>query len=139
IPLAFLFRIFEVPIPAPVQTPLNYVSDAFIGTALLTLGVQLGQMKWRVSRELAIDVGISGALRLVAGPLLAWAVVSMMGIDGLIAAALIVSSAVPTSLSSVLLAVEFDNEKEFASQSVFISTLLSIFTVTIVIFALNIG
>jgi len=143
IPLAFLFRIFEVPIPAPIQTPINYVYDAFIGTALLTLGVQLGQMNWRVSRNLAIDVGISGALRLVAGPLLAWLVISIMGtmmeIDRLIAAALIVSSAVPTSLSSVLLAVEFDNEKEFASQSVFISTLLSIFTVTVVIFALNIS
>ena len=34
----------------------------------------------------------------------------------MMAKALIVSSAVPTSLSSVLLAVEFDNEPEFASQ-----------------------
>ena len=84
-------------------------------------------MEWKVSRSLAIDVGISGMLRLVAGPLLAWGVVTLMGIDGLLAAALIVSSSVPTSLSSVLLAVEFDNEKEFASQSVFVSTLLSIF------------
>jgi predicted permease len=139
IPLAFLLRIFEVPIPAPIQTPIDYVSSAFIGTALLTLGVQLGQMKWTVSRSLAIDVSISGLLRLVAGPLLAWCVVSLMRIDGIVAAALIVSSAVPTSLSSVLLAVEFDNEKEFASQSVFVSTLISIITVTVVIFSLNIG
>lgn len=138
IPLAFLLRIFHVPIPAPIQTPLDYVSSAFIGTALLTLGVQLGQMEWKVSRSLAIDVSISGLLRLVGGPLLAWAVVSLMGIQGITAAALIVSSAVPTSLSSVLLAVEFDNEKEFASQSVFISTLISIVTVTVVIFMLNI-
>lgn len=138
IPLAFVLRIFEVPIPAPIQTPLDYVSSAFIGTALLTLGVQLGQMEWKVSRSLAIDVGISGMLRLVAGPLLAWGVVTLMGIDGLLAAALIVSSSVPTSLSSVLLAVEFDNEKEFASQSVFVSTLLSILTVTVVIYVLNI-
>lgn len=138
IPLAFLLRIFHVPIPAPIQTPLDYVTSAFIGTALLTLGVQLGQMEWKVSRSLAIDVSISGLLRLVGGPLLAWAVVTLMGIEGITAAALIVSSAVPTSLSSVLLAVEFDNEKEFASQSVFISTLISIVTVTVVIFMLNI-
>ncbi|GIP15819.1 transporter [Paenibacillus montaniterrae] len=138
IPLAFLLRGFEVPIPGPIQTPLDYVSDAFIGMALLTLGVQLGQMEWKVSRSLAIDVSISGLLRLVAGPLLAWVIVKLMGIEGLTAAALIVSSAVPTSLSSVLLAVEFDNEKEFASQSVFVSTLISIITVTAVIFMLNI-
>ncbi|RJX39479.1 AEC family transporter [Paenibacillus pinisoli] len=138
IPLAFLLRGFEVPIPQPIATPIGYLSDAFIGTALITLGVQLGSMQWRISRPHLIDVGLSGFLRLIAGPALAWLIVWLMGLDKLTAAALIVSSAVPTSLSSVLLAVEFDNEKEFASQTVFVSTLISIFTVTAVIFFLRI-
>ncbi|WP_029192380.1 AEC family transporter [Paenibacillus harenae] len=137
IPLAFLLRGFEIPIPQPLATPLGYLSDAFIGTALITLGVQLGNMEWKINRSLLIDVSLSGILRLVAGPLLAWLIVWSMGLDKLTAAALIVSSAVPTSLSSVLLAVEFDNEAEFASQSVFVSTILSIVTVTVVIFCLN--
>jgi predicted permease len=143
IPLAFLLRGFHVPIPGPIATPIDYLSKAFIGTALITLGVQLGNMEWKISRSLAIDVSISGILRLVAGPLLAWLIVWAMGLikpmelDKLMAAALIVSSAVPTSLSSVLLAVEFDNEAEFASQSVFVSTLISMITVTVVIFFLN--
>jgi len=34
--------------------------------------------------------------------------------------------------------VEFDNEQEFASQAVFVSTLFSIVTVTAVIYLLNI-
>jgi predicted permease len=143
IPIAFLLRGFEVPIPQPLATPLGYLSDAFIGTALITLGVQLGNMEWKIKRSLLIDVSISGILRLVAGPLLAWLIVwlmqmnTLLGIDKLTAAALIVSSAVPTSLSSVLLAVEFDNEAEFASQSVFVSTIISILTVTAVIFFLQ--
>ena len=138
IPLAFLMRGFAIPIPTPIQTPIDYITDAFIGMALLTLGVQLGQMKWKISKSLAIDVSIAGVLRLIGGPVLAWLVVTVMNLDPLTSAALIVSSAVPTSLSSVLLAVEFDNEKEFASQAVFISTLISILTVTAVIFMLNI-
>ncbi|WP_139995773.1 AEC family transporter [Paenibacillus paridis] len=143
IPIAFLLRGFEVAIPQPIATPLGYLSDAFIGTALITLGVQLGNMEWKIKRSLLIDVSISGILRLVAGPLLAWLIVwlmqmnTLLGIDKLTAAALIVSSAVPTSLSSVLLAVEFDNEAEFASQSVFVSTIISILTVTAVIFFLQ--
>ena len=137
IPLAFAMRGFDIGIPAPIQTPLNYVSDAFIGTALLTLGVQLGQMDWKISKSLALDVSLSGILRLIAGPLLAWGVVTVLDIDKLLGAALIVSSAVPTSLSSVLLAVEFDNEKEFSSQAVFVSTLISILTVTVVIYFLK--
>ncbi|HIW32764.1 MAG TPA: AEC family transporter [Candidatus Paenibacillus intestinavium] len=138
IPLAFLMRGLAIPIPTPIQTPIDYITDAFIGMALLTLGVQLGQMKWKISKSLAIDVSIAGVLRLIGGPVLAWLVVTVMNLDPLTSAALIVSSAVPTSLSSVLLAVEFDNEKEFASQAVFISTLISILTVTAVIFMLNI-
>ncbi|CAM4325232.1 AEC family transporter [Paenibacillus alkaliterrae] len=137
IPVAFLLRGFDVAIPQPIATPIDYLSSAFIGTALITLGVQLGNMEWRIKRSLLIDVSLSGMLRLVAGPLLAWLIVWLLGLDKLTAAALIVSSAVPTSLSSVLLAVEFDNEAEFASQSVFVSTILSILTVTAVIFFLR--
>jgi hypothetical protein len=138
IPLAFLMRGFQVQIPSFIETPIHYLSDAFIGTALLTLGVQLGSMSWKISKRLAIDVSISGVLRLITGPLLAWLIVWLLDLPELMGAALIVSSAVPTSLSSVLLAVEFDNEKEFASQAVFVTTLCSIITVTVVIYLLNI-
>lgn len=137
IPVALSLRAFEVQIPQSLMTPVEYLSNAFIGTALITLGVQLGNMEWKIKRSLLIDVSISATLRLVAGPLLAWLIVSLLGMDKLTAAALIVSSAVPTSLSSVLLAVEFDNEAEFASQSVFVSTIISILTVTAVIFFLR--
>jgi malate permease and related proteins len=138
IPLALVMRSFAVPIPDFAATPISYLSNAFIGTALITLGVQLGSMKWQISRPLVLDVGLSTMLRLAAGPAIAWLVTIVLGIDGLTAAALIVSSAVPTSLSSVLLAVEFDNEAEFASQAVFVSTVLSVFTVTLVIYLLQI-
>jgi predicted permease len=138
IPLAFAMRGFGIPLPGFVTTPLGYLANAFVGTALITLGVQLGSMKWTLRGLFAADVLTACGLRLVAGPLLAALVVWALGIEGLMAKALIVSSAVPTSLSSVLLAVEFDNEPEFASQAVFMSTLLSIVTVTIVIFILHV-
>lgn len=135
IPLALLLRVGEVQLPQFVQTPVSYMADAFIATALLTLGAQIGAMKWKLHRSMVQDVGLSVTMRLIAGPLIAWGLVTIFGIHGLVASALIVSSAVPTSLSSVLLAVEYDNEPEFASQTVLLSTLLSVFTVTIVIFA----
>lgn len=138
IPIAFLLRGFEIPIPVFLDISVGYLSNAFIGTALFTLGVQLGSMKGAISRTLAFDVGIASVLRLLCGPLLAWGVVLLMDLDGLKAAALIVSSAVPTSLSSVLLAVEFDNEQDFASQTVLVTTAASIVTVTMVIFLLRI-
>jgi predicted permease len=134
IPLAFLLKAFAVPIPRPIYIPLNYVSSAFIATALVTLGVQLGSMKWQFKFS---DVIISNFLRLIIGPVTGFMVVWLFGIHGLMAKALVLSSAVPTSLSSVLLAVEFDNEPEFASQAILSSTLFSILTVTLVIYLLQ--
>jgi len=141
IPAGFLMRGFDVTLPSFIATPVDYLASAFIGTALITLGVQLGSMKWSIRSlraPMMIDVWLAVALRLIAGPLLAALVVWIIGFEGVLAQALIISSAVPTSLSSVLLAVEFDNEPEFASQAVFLSTLLSIVTVTIVIFILQV-
>ncbi|ANY65264.1 transporter [Paenibacillus sp. BIHB 4019] len=144
IPLAFLLKGLDVEMPQPLQTPIEYLANGFIGTALITLGVQLGSMKWRFDKRLLGNVLLSNVLRLIGGPLLAalaiW-LISATGLfvfDRLTTAALIVSASVPTSLSSVLLAVEFDNEPEFASQAVFLSTVFSIVTVSFVIFILHI-
>jgi predicted permease len=134
IPLAFIMRGMEVAMPKPIYTPIVYISQAFIATALITLGVQLGSMKWRFQFS---NVVLSNFLRLCIGPALGFLIVYLMGLNGLIAQALVLSCAVPTSLSSVLLAVEFDNEAEFASQAVFSSTVLSMFTVTFVIYLIQ--
>jgi predicted permease len=134
IPLAFLMKGFAISIPQTIYIPINYISSAFIATALVTLGVQLGSMKWQIKLS---DVIISNFLRLIIGPAIAFSVVALFGFHGLLAKALVLSSAVPTSLSSVLLAVEFDNEPEFASQAIFSSTIFSIFTVTFVIYLLQ--
>jgi predicted permease len=134
IPLALIMRWLDVPIPHPIYITINYVASAFIATALLTLGVQLGGMKWKLQLS---DVVLSNVMRLCVGPVLGFLIVWAFGIEGDMAKALVLSCSVPTSLSSVLLAVEFDNEPEFASQAVFSSTVFSIFTVTIVIYLLQ--
>ncbi|GGI44127.1 transporter [Paenibacillus marchantiophytorum] len=134
IPIALLLRYFHLPVPQSIDIPLNYISNAFMATALLTLGVQLGGMKWEFHFS---NVLVSNILRLAAGPLLGFLVVWILGIEGLTAKALILSCAVPTSLSSVLLAIEYENEPEFSSQAVFTSTLFSMFTIPVVIYLLG--
>ncbi|MDQ0916906.1 AEC family transporter [Paenibacillus sp. V4I5] len=134
IPIALLLRYFHLPVPGSIHIPLEYISNAFMATALLTLGVQLGGMKWEFHFS---NVLVSNILRLAAGPLLGFFVVWLLGIEDITAKALILSCAVPTSLSSVLLAIEYENEPEFSSQAVFTSTLFSMFTIPVVIFCLD--
>ncbi len=134
IPLAFLLRGLGVEVPEPLMTPIQYVANGFIAIALLTLGVQLGGISWKISN---LNVIYSVTLRLLVAPVVAAGIVLLLGYEGDVARALVLSSAVPSSLSSVLLAIEFDNEPEFASQAVLLSTLSSTFTVTLVIFMLQ--
>lgn len=135
VPLAILLKELHVPIPQPVYEPVTYIANGYTALALLTLGVQLAQMKWQPER--LADIAWSNALRLCGGPVIGFAIVWAMGLNGLMAQALVLSCAVPTSLASVLLAVEFDNEPDFASQAVFASTVLSTVTVTIVIYLIR--
>jgi len=139
IPLALGLRAGGIELPAFLNTSINYVANAFFGMALFTLGAQLGNMPWRFTRREALDVSVAAVLRLAAGPALAWLTTLLLGIDGLLAAALIVSSAAPASLYSMLIAVEFKNEPEYAAQTVLVSTLLSMVTVTLVIQLLGLG
>lgn len=130
IPLATSLRLLHATVPGPIMIPLHDLVNGFTAFALTTLGMQLGNMKWSLKFG---DVLLSNSLRLIVSPVLAFACVWLFHIHGIVAAALILSSAVPTSLNSMLLAVEFDNEPDLASQAVFSSTVFSIVTVTMVI------
>jgi predicted permease len=134
IPLAALMRGFHLSMPISFELPLHYIADAFMAIALLTLGVQIGAMKWHLQLS---DVMISNFLRLLIAPAIGGLVAFLLGIEGLTAKALVLSCALPTSLSSVLLAVEYDNETEFSSQAVFSSTLFSLITIPVTIFLIQ--
>jgi malate permease and related proteins len=118
-------------VPDPILVPMQYVSNGFIAIALLTLGVQLADIKVAFRFK---DVLASSCIRLVLSPLIGYALVSLMGIHGILAQSLIVGVSTPTAVNTAILAKEFDNEPEYASQIVMVSTLLSAVTVSTVIY-----
>jgi predicted permease len=68
--------------------------------------------------------------RLLLGPLLAGGLLLALGIHGLLAQVLFVSSAFPTAVITVIFGIQYDREPVFTADVVFITTLLSAFTVT---------
>jgi len=116
---------------APLWIVVVLVKNAFIAVALLTLGAQLALVGRRTERH---PVRMTLVLRLLVGPAIALAVIYTMGLTGLIAQVLLISSATPTAVNCMLLCLEFDNNTDFAARAVFYSTLLSPVTLTLVIF-----
>lgn len=129
--LGILLNIFHVSLPEFLLTPISYISDALIAIALLTLGAQIAHI--RVSFAY-LPLYLSMFFRLLIGPAIALAGLWLAGIDGVVAQALLISTAMPTSVNSSIVAQEYNNEPEFAAQTVIGSTLLSSITLTLVIY-----
>jgi malate permease and related proteins len=133
---AVLVRIFHLPVQQVrwLWVPLQYVSDALVAFALVTLGVQLSPTK---ARQSPARLGWALGLRLGVAPVIALALVPVFGFQGQEATIMIVSSSFPTAVNTALIAHEFQADSQFAAAAVFYSTLLSMFTVTLLIAVLR--
>ncbi|WP_178023993.1 AEC family transporter [uncultured Paenibacillus sp.] len=128
--LGMVLHLLGWPLPYFVAKPLGYIADSMVAIALLTLGAQIVKYPLRLDR---IDVYVSVALRLLIGPAIGFTLVWALGLKGIPAQALLIASGMPTGVNSTILAEEYDNEPDFASQTVLISTLLNIVTMTALI------
>jgi predicted permease len=129
---AFLFKLIRVDLTQAFFWPAAvFINNGLISIALLTLGVQLTRAKMNFKNP---DVYIASFLRLFGGPTVAYLLICLFGIEGIMAKVLLISSSVPTAVNTSLIAVEFHNEPDFASQVVLTTTLLSAMTMSVVIF-----
>ncbi len=108
--------------------PLQMLSNALIGFALVTLGVQLSQ-----TRPAPLHAPLLSALavRLWVGPCIAFGLTQMLHFPKAIAAVIILTAGAPTAVNSALLAHEFGGDRSFATASVYYSTLFSMITITV--------
>lgn len=129
------FNYFNVAVPNVILVPANYIAGAMVALALITLGAQVAVIQVKAG---FFDVYLSMLLRLVIGPILAYFMIQIAGIEGTMAKALFITSSMPTSVNSSIIAQEYSRYKDYAAQTVLMSTLFSIITVSIVIYLANI-
>jgi hypothetical protein len=129
---AAIMKSSGVIIPDPILDPLKILTDGYMAIALLTLGAQLSETKFTISNS---RLYLSSFIRLIVSPAIAFLIVTLLGIDGLLARVLVIGLGAPTAVNVVLTSIELDNEPEFASQAVFTSTILSMITINLVIMA----
>lgn len=130
--LGAVMNYLSVPIPVPLRIPIDYVAGGFVAVALITLGAQLSTIA--VRSLFNRTVLLSSLFRLVFGPVLAFLFILLLGLDGIVAQSLLIASAFPTSRNSVSLALEYDVDADTAARTVLFSTIVSAFTVTVVIY-----
>lgn len=119
---------WEVPKVTWLWQPIELLSNALVGVALMTLGVQMSQTKPAPFRApLWAAIGI----RLFLGPLLALGLTQLMGFSPMVSASLVLAVGAPTAVNTALLAHEFGGDVSYATSAVYYTTILSMATTTL--------
>ena len=127
---AFAVNFLDIPVPLFVDRAVGLLAGALIPTMLVTLGIQLAGMgKLRVGR----DEIMAGTLRLVVGPVLAFALAPLFGLSGIERGAGIIQMSMPVAVLASLIALEHDLMPDFVTRTVLFSTVASAVTLTIVL------
>jgi len=121
----------DVSVPSLIYVPANYIADGMVGIALFTLGAQVAEIRFTSSLS---NVYFSLVLRLLIGPSIALSIIFLFGMNGIMAQALFIASAMPTSVNSAVIAEEYNNHPHFAAQIVLFSTFSSAITVSFIIY-----
>src|SRR5699024_8376434 len=124
-------QLLHVPMAEAVLSTVSMVGDAAIPLMMVILGMQLGSI---VSMRNNCQVIISGAVvKMIAAPLIDFILVWAFDVDQFIGAVRIIISAMPTAATTTMYAIEFDTEPDLVSSITFISTVLSIVTLSILL------
>jgi predicted permease len=129
--ISILFNKFAVQVPVPILSALDIISQGMVPLALFTLGAQLSGTAYNFNDK---KIYLSNFIRLFAAPMIALLFIKIFNITGMIAQIMFISAGTPTAVDTALMAIEFKNEPNFASQVVFTSTILSMLTMTVIIY-----
>ena len=118
--------------PLPVSRLLDYLAMAAAPCALFALGVTLAL---RPLRRVPHEVGVISGLKLIVHPLLCWVILSLFGnFSDVWVYTAVVLAALPTAANVFVLAQQYGVWVERASASIVITTLLSVVSLTGVIY-----
>jgi malate permease and related proteins len=129
--VALLLKALHVTLPMFISHPLHQIADAIVPLSMLTLGMQLGNRRPRLRGKIIAPVMF---LKLIAMPAVATGVALLLfPWPSLPGAVIIVASAGPTAVNTVLLAMEQEGDVELAAECVFWTTVFSALTATLVL------
>ncbi len=131
---ALVLNFAHVTLPQFVMSAIALPAAAAIPVMLIVLGMNLASTT-RIERPGLVSVAV--VTRLVIGALVGWGLAEALGIGGVARGVVIVGSAMPTAIFTILTATQFDARPRFVSDVVIASTIVSIVTVTVVLAILS--
>lgn len=120
----------SIQVPDGIMRPIALMSDAALPMMILVLGMQLERV---TMPDRPAVVAAAVVLSLVATPLAAFGMAHLLNLNGAALQAGMLQASMPTAVITTILALEFEAAPNFVTSVVCAATLLSPFTVTLLI------
>ncbi|MBC8248833.1 MAG: AEC family transporter [Anaerolineales bacterium] len=129
--LAILVKLINLDVTgSPIFRAVEMVGQGAVPLMLLLLGMQLAKTSLAQGIRTA---GLAAFIRLAVAPVIAFSLASLLGLTGPTLQACVVEASMPTAVTTAVLAIEFDARPEFVTSVIFLSTLASPITLTLII------
>jgi hypothetical protein len=128
--LGIVFNATAIQIPATLFDPLKLIGDSLLPYLLVVLGMQLAEVNLNGQ---GASASAATFIRLVIAPVVSVLAANLMGLQGITRQTMILENSMPTAIFGVALAQEFDTAPDLITTVIFISTLASMFTLTVLI------
>lgn len=133
---ALILRVVGLGLPSFLLEPLQMLGRAVIPMAQLLLGIQLAKARTQVGNHLPQAI-LPNVIRLIVSPAIAFALVLLLGVEGVAAKTAIMLAGMPTAVNVAIYATEFELRPRRVATVVFTSTLASFVTLSVLLFLLG--
>lgn len=130
--IALILFVLKVHLPYIISQPVEYLAALNTPLPMLIIGFYLSQADFK---KAFTDAGayLAMAVRLVAIPLLAMAVMWLFNVDKTIMIACVIASSAPTAATTTMFAAKFNRDVELSVSIVASTTLVSIVSMPLVV------
>ncbi|MNM03447.1 Membrane transport protein [compost metagenome] len=136
--LALILRSFHLHLPAEVERGVTMAAGAYSPVVLAILGAQMMKVGTMPAVKEGQSVFWTGlVMRLVGGPLLALAVLTLLGVTGTLRSVLFILASMPVAVNAVVLAERFDASPSLVSRCIMWTTLASFAALPVLISAIS--
>jgi predicted permease len=129
--IALIMNLGGIAMPENLISSVNLLADATIPMIMVVLGMQLAEIK--VTNMEWAKVSYASTVRLIASPLIAFALTLVLPMSDMMASVLIVSAAMPSAATTTIYAVQFNSKPDLVSSITLMTTLFSIVTIPVLL------
>src|SRR5699024_683689 len=133
--LGILFQFLHIKLPSTIIDGISMLGAASIPTVMLILGMQLAEIRRQKFEYKYINTVT--IIRIIISPLVAVVLVSFFPVNDLIKNVFILLAAMPVSINTTILAVQFNTKSNLRWLKMLNTTLISLQTMPLTIFLLG--